>query len=640
MDVVAFHEETSAVKSQVLYKLLELSEAMLHGDFSKRITIDFDDDVITKIVDNLNRFSDKMQLDPGGVDYSQEQTVNTFIEVISSYTNLDFKQKLPISDNGTIMDAIATGINVMGDELEQSTASKQELEIERNRLNEAQALAKIGSWELEIPSLTLTWSNEAYRIFELSGQQPESLYQACRQKIHPDDIALVDSTFANAIERGEGFDIEYKINCSDGSIKNILGIGEVVKNDEGKAIRFKGTIQDITEQKRFEETLKKAKESAEEANNAKSRFLANMSHEIRTPLNGILGLTEIVLGDELKNEHRKFLEIIRDSGKNLTQLINDILDFSKIESGNLRLENINFNFAETVKGNISPYKFMADQKGIILSCNVDESIPKEVIGDPTRISQIITNLIGNAIKFTDNGSVGISFSLLDSKDGEVTIQGVVRDTGIGIPVDKEKLIFQSFTQADNTITRKYGGTGLGLSIVKSLLQQMNGDISIKSPADLVLNRGSEFTFTLKLKLPDKPVAEPTAIVPTEKLRFNKKQHILIVDDNTVNLLVAKSMVRKFGATVTTVESGIEAIELIKANDCYDMVLMDIQMPKLNGHDATRQLRKLNFTKPIVALSANAYSEDVQNSLNSGMNDHVQKPYTEIQLFKKMKEFIE
>jgi len=639
MKVVAFPEETSEVKSQVLYELLELSEAMLHGDYSKRITIDFDDNVITKIVDNLNRFSDKMQLDPGGVDYSQEQTINTFIEVISSYTNLDFKQKLPISDNGTIMDAIATGINVMGDELEQSTASKQELELERNRLNEAQALAKIGSWEIEIPSLELTWSNEAYRIFEISEEQSGSLYQAYRQKIDPEDLTIVDNSFAHAVEKGESFAVEYKIVCLDGLIKNVLCIGEVVKNDAGIATHLKGTIQDITERKRFEETLRKAKVSAEEANNAKSRFLANMSHEIRTPLNGILGLTEVILGEELNNEHRKFLEIIRESGKNLTQLINDILDFSKIESGNLRLENINFNFAETVKSNISPYKFMADQKGVILSYSVDESIPKEVIGDPTRISQIITNLIGNAIKFTDNGSVGISFSLLENRSDGITIQGIVRDTGIGIPVEKEKLIFQSFTQADNTITRKYGGTGLGLSIVKSLLQQMDGDISIQSPADPILNRGSVFTFSLKLKLPVTQL-EAAPVAPQERLMFKKKQHILIVDDNNVNLLVAKSMVKKFGATVTTVDSGIEAIEMVKANDCYDMILMDIQMPKLNGHDATRQLRKLNFTKPIVALSANAYSEDVQNSLNSGMNDHVQKPYTEIQLFQKMKEFID
>lgn len=629
----------TGTEAEILSKLLEMSEALLHGDYSKRVITDFNDDVVTKIANNFNQFADKIQLNSIGEVYNQEQTVNTFIEVISSFTNLDFKRKLAISESGTILDAIATGINILGEELEQSTTSKQELEKERNRLNEAQALAKVGSWKLDILSFQMDWSKEAYRIFELEQQPEIRVYEEYRKKIHPEDLTRLDYLIKESIQNREDFVSEFKIVCA-GGVKYILCIGEIVKNTSGQVTALKGTMQDITERKRTEDTLKKAKEYAEEANLAKSTFLANMSHEIRTPLNGILGLTEVMLGEGVEGPHQKYLEIIRSSGKNLSKLINDILDFSKIESGKLQLENIGFNFIDVVTSNITPYKFLAEQKGLTLSYHIDESIPTEVIGDPTRLSQIITNLIGNAIKFTEEGSINVSFSLLSNKNGEAVIQGIVKDTGIGIHKEKENLIFQTFTQADDAVTRKFGGTGLGLSIVKSLLLQMKGAITVQSPADPILNRGSAFTFTIALKLPGNLSVQQRATTSgREKLIFQKPLHILIVDDNKVNLLVARKMIKKLGAEVTTVESGVEAIELVKTNE-YDLILMDIQMPVLNGYETTRAVRKLNYTKPIIALSANAYSDDVQNSLNSGMNDHVQKPYTEEELFHKIVRYVE
>jgi signal transduction histidine kinase/CheY-like chemotaxis protein len=629
----------TGTEAEILSKLLEMSEALLRGDYSKRVITDFNDDIVTKIANNFNQFADKVQLNSIGEVYNQEQTVNAFIEVISSFTNLDFKRKLTISENGTILDAIATGINILGEELEQSTASKQELEKERNRLNEAQALAKVGSWKLDVLSFQMDWSKEAYRIFELEQQPETCVYEEYRKKIHPEDLTGLDYLIKDAVQKREDFVSEFKIVCASG-VKYILCIGKIVKNASDQVTALKGTMQDITERKRAEDTLKKAKEYAEEANLAKSTFLANMSHEIRTPLNGILGLTEIMLGEDVEGPHKKYLEIISSSGKNLSKLINDILDFSKIESGKLQLEKIGFNFIDVVTSNVTPYKFLAEQKGLTLSYHIDESIPKEVIGDPTRLSQIITNLIGNAIKFTEEGSINVAFSLISNKNGAAVIQGIVKDTGIGIRKEKENLIFQTFTQADDAVTRKFGGTGLGLSIVKSLLLQMKGEITVQSPADPILNRGSAFTFTITLELPKNVSLQQSATTNgREKLIFQKPLHILIVDDNKVNLLVARKMIKKLGAEVTTVESGVEAIELVKANE-YDLILMDIQMPVLNGYETTIAVRKLNYTKPIIALSANAYSDDVQNSLNSGMNDHVQKPYTEEQLFHKIARFVE
>jgi PAS domain S-box-containing protein len=630
-------EETTLVNKQLLHQMLELSEAILKGDFSKRIVADFGESPMHKIAANLNQLSDQIQLND--VRGSQQQTVNSFIEVISSFANLDFNHKLPISENGTVMDAIATGINILGEELEQSTASKQELEMERNKLNEAQSIAKVGSWQLDVTSMSLKASDEAYQIFGIDKKQTSDLFAAAAKKMRKKDRSKLKSLISHAIEKDQAFATELKIDDEKGSIKYTICIGKPIKDNANRVYCLEGTVQDITERKHIEETLKEAKEFAEEANNSKSRFLANMSHEIRTPLNGILGLTEIMLGENLSDEHRKYLEIVRESGKNLAKLINDILDLSKIESKKLQLEYIPFDFSKTIIANINSYKFLADQKGLGLTYYIDGSIPSEVIGDPTRVSQILTNLISNAMKFTEEGGIEVNFSLQELKDDEVTISGEVKDTGSGIPKDKLDVIFQSFTQADDSITRKYGGTGLGLSIVKNLVTHMKGTIVVNSPVDPVLNRGSVFRFSLKLKLPAKKAQRVESGNIETKLRFNKALHILVVDDNPVNLLVAKKMIQKFGAKVTIAESGYNAIDLVKREE-YDLILMDIQMPGINGFETALEIRRLNYIKPIIALSANAYDDDIQSSLSSGMNDHIKKPYSEQHLFEVINIHIE
>ena len=618
--------QNTAVETRLLYKLLEFSESLLEGDYSKRMHTDFEDDVISKVARNFNRFADRLQFDPNRTDQDHMRTIETFIEVIRSVTNLDFKQKLPISDNGTIFDAIATGINMLGDELASSAASKKELEQERNRLNEAQAIAKVGSWELSHPSFVMSLSKESRKIFELDPADGDT-FEAVKSKIHVGDLAHVELLMQKAIRDKQDFGVECRIINRDGSVKYIMCIGEVIVDNS--LVALKGTFQDITEQKRVEENLKEAKRLAEGANTAKSSFLANMSHEIRTPLNGILGLTQIMMSDTVSADHRKYLEMIHNSGKNLSRLINDILDHSKIESGKLELDHAPFDFRKVIDGEIDRYRILAEQKGLALHCQVDETIPKIVLGDQVRISQIITNIVGNSIKFTDEGAIAVTFSLKENKGDKVVIHGVIKDTGIGIPEDARERIFRTFSQADNSVTRKYGGTGLGLSIVKSLVELMNGSISFESPADQESNRGSVFRFMFELKVPGEAVAKVAAAKHAGRL--TKAVRVLIVDDNAVNLLVARKMSEKFGAHVTTVDSGMAAIDVTKTKE-FDIVLMDIQMPDFDGLQTTRQLRKLNFTKPIVALSASAYKEDIQKSLQSGMNGHLQKPFTASELF--------
>lgn len=633
MLVRRLHTPVTGVKTELLHELEEVTRAMLSGDFSKRVNADFDDEITARIARNINLLCDRQKLNGCAADINQE--VDTFLEVISSFANLDFKTKLPISENGTVMDAIATGINLLGEELEQTTASKADLENERNRLREAQAIAKVGSWEVDMKSLRVSMSEQAYRILGLNFVDQANFFQMYsdyRAQIHVDDLDRVDRITNEAITQAKPFVFEHRA-IVNGEEKTILCISETVLDEQGSVAFLKGTFQDISESKRNEEALKSAKNEAEQSNHAKSRFLANMSHEIRTPLNGILGLADILSRETLSDEHRNYVELIRHSGKNLTQLINDILDLSKIESGKLVLENIPFSFRASLESTIAPYAYLASQKGLSFYSSIDPAIPDSLAGDPTRIAQVIVNLLGNAIKFTDTGSIAINFSLHSASGDAVVLKGEVKDTGPGIPFEKLETVFDSFSQADEAVSRKFGGTGLGLSIVKSLVSQMNGSVSVTSE----LQSGTTFTFFLSLRK-TLVVQDGSAVIMTAKLKFNEPLRIMVVDDNRINLIVASRMLTKLGADVVTAEGAREALE-ISGTQHFDLIFMDIQMPEINGYEATRILRERNFTNPIIALSANAYREDVEGSLAAGMDGHMQKPFTERQLYEAVSGYL-
>ena len=388
--------------------------------------------------------------------------------------------------------------------------------------------------------------------------------------------------------------------------------------------------------------------AAEKANRSKSAFLANMSHEIRTPLNGILGFADLLIKANPTPENRKHIELIRSSGDTLLKLLSDILDLNKIEQGKLSVEKIKFNFIDTITSTLMPYQYRANEKGLQFMLSYDPEIPNYIKGDPTRIKQLLINLISNSIKFTEDGGITVNFECeqVKNKPNTILIRGKVADTGIGIPEEKQNLIFESFTQADDTFTRKYGGSGLGLSIVKQLLRLMDGDIVIQSPCENEVfkskNPGAcfEFWFYAEIDQDQEIKTELHGKVPKngKNLQFDKPLEVLLVEDNQINQLLASTILESFGAKVTTADDGQQGFNKALAKK-FDIILMDVQMPVLNGYESTQKIRELDAEIPIIGLTANVYKEDIDKCLEAGMNAHLGKPFTEEELFGTMKKFL-
>lgn len=384
--------------------------------------------------------------------------------------------------------------------------------------------------------------------------------------------------------------------------------------------------------------LNDAIDKANAANNAKSIFLSNMSHEIRTPMNAVLGFAEIGRNTKVLFEKDDSLEQIQRSGEHLLQIINDVLDFSKIGSKQLELEKISFNFSAILKKITQICKSDIDKKNISLNFLLDDSIPSHLIGDPLKIEQIIINLVSNAIKFTEHGSIDINTRLKRQNEKNVIIELCVKDTGIGITPEQQKNLFIAFSQADNSITRKFGGTGLGLAISKQLVEIMGGEITLKSERD----KGTEFTFTIPLTYSTKKLEkkiEESADFDLVKLKaalYGKK--ILLVEDNRINQIVAKKTLEPLNISIDIAENGLQAVEKMK-NDTYSLVLMDIQMPELDGLQATEQIRMFDKDTVIIGMSAHASIQDTEKAIKSGMNDYMTKPIKQKTVFLMISEYI-
>ncbi|MCF8198248.1 MAG: response regulator [Sulfuritalea sp.] len=538
-----------------------------------------------------------------------------------------------------------------------SLARRRERELRQSK-------AIIDSTDDAIISTTLdgvirSWNAGAEKLF---GYTEEDIVGKSQQILIPPDLLESESAILSRISQNEGIEHHETIRRrKDGRMIEISVTISPVSDGKGKPIGAANIARDITERKRVEEEIKRlnsdleervhrrtadleiantqlgqAKDDAEAANIAKSAFLANMSHEIRTPMNGILGMAHILRRDGLTPKQEQYLDTIDTSAKHLLAIINDILDLSKIEAGKLVLEEAPVAITSLLSNVSSILRERARNKGLRLLLET-ESFPHHFVGDPTRLQQALLNYATNAIKFTETGSVTLRAVKMNETAESVLIRFEVEDTGIGLPPDAIKRLFRAFEQADNSTTRKYGGTGLGLAITRRLAELMGGDVGVESTPGV----GSTFWFSASLKKvleAESDVSQSLAGDDSELLvrQLHQDKRILVVDDEPVNREVARIQLDSAGLIIDVAEDGAEAVAMAKENP-YSVIFMDMQMPNVDGLEATRQIRMLPGygETPIIAMTANAFSDDKARCLAAGMSDFLIKPFTPDELFKAL-----
>lgn len=507
----------------------------------------------------------------------------------------------------------------------------------------------VGIWIHDLVSGRETWDDQMYMLYDADRTEYPDGLDVWNVRIHPEDKEQCTIKLRNAIDNEHGYANEFRIIWPDQSVHVIKALAKIRRDENGIPVSLLGTSWDITAQTIIEEELYNSNRflelsrlranellvQAESANAAKSAFLATISHEIRTPMNGIIGMAELLLDTELNPEQRQFADLLRSSGKSLLSLLNDLLDFSRIEAKKVRLEDKPFDLPALLNDVGNLFRSQCELKSLTLISSIDPALPRVVMGDSGRLRQVLINLVNNAVKFTHTGSITVSAKLKKEDSSAYEVRFSVKDSGIGIAEIDQTKLFAPFSQIDGSSTRRYGGTGLGLAISKELVSLMEGEIGVISTE----GKGAEFWFTsrfspavsgtisdtkTRLQSSNKPAGTATDAFCAKRLR------VLVAEDNLTNQLIACRFMEKLGAHVDTADTGKEALKAVQGSH-YDLVLMDCQMPEMDGFEASRMIREYEYENPqvkpvvIIALTARAQESDRVKCLEAGMNDYLKKP---------------
>jgi PAS domain S-box-containing protein len=520
----------------------------------------------------------------------------------------------------------------MNEELEERVRSRTlELEMREHQLRTITnavpiLIAQCGADE------RMQFANEAFSKW-FHGHTDKAIGSTLREIVGEDRYAEVEPVLKRVLA-GETVSYE-RISTDTGAVLYVTFMPEL--SSGGVVKSFLIVASDITRQKEIQAELEKAKEAAEVANSAKSAFLANMSHEIRTPLGAILGFSELLINEKMSAAERAdSVEVIKRNGRLLSNVINDILDLSKVEAGKLEIERITVPFDDVMKDLSSVLSLEADKKGISLSVVADGFVPNTIKTDPLRLRQVLINIVGNAIKFTERGSVEVRIKMMNTDDAPPKLAFLVKDTGEGIEAGQVQRLFMPFQQADASITRKFGGTGLGLVLSRKLAAALGGDVRL---IESMPGKGSTFLITIDPGVSEEVYHRNSAAVspvPSSANSRLNKLNILVVDDSPDNQALIKAILKHRGASVETASNGREAVDMAMTEK-FDVILMDLQMPVMDGYEATRVLRERGYKKPIIALTAHAMREERDRTLSSGFDDHITKPIDQRALVKTLAE---
>jgi PAS domain S-box-containing protein len=516
----------------------------------------------------------------------------------------------------------------------QVEAQKQKIReravAESIRLQVANDALGMGVWEYDLVTGEVLWDKWMYSLYGVTKEQFTGAFEAWERSLHPDDLERAKQLFDEAIEKNINYDTEFRVVMPSGKIKHLKANAVILRNDVGEAVKAIGVNYDITDKVETMAVLEQEKERAEAAAKAKSDFLANMSHEILTPMNAILGGLQLLRNSDIKGNLRTILNNSAFSAQSLLTIINDILDYSKIESNKLSMEFAPFSLIEVLNAVKYDMDEMLSSKGIVYSVDIDDKFEDGWIGDVVRVKQILLNLVSNAVKFTSKGMVKVDVSCYEYK-GENAIAISVIDSGIGMSEEAQNRLFERFSQADATTTRKYGGTGLGMAITLSLVEMMRGDIKV----DSVEGEGTTITVLLPLAPAKLDIQKSVKKSLAAPMMSNKK--ILIAEDNAINQVVIQTMLEDTKAEITIVDNGKQAVEAVEKED-FDVILMDIHMPEMDGVEAQRQISQMKKHIPIIALTANVMPDDVAFYLQQGFVSHLGKPVDMNHLFGMLKQY--